>query len=277
MKFPLPLFLSLLALAPAARAYPPAPVHEIYGMVRNETGRPLDGREGLVILYGSTTNEITRAPTDSVIGPGLNYSLNVPMDSGIFPGFYQPNALSQGLPFTIRVTVNNVPHVPIQMAGNLHNIGRPGERTRLDLVLGVDLDGDGLSDAWEQLLVDSDNSGALTSIANVLPGDDLDGDGLTNLQEFLLGTYAIDNSDGLSLAIVDFVNDRARLRFTGVTSRTYGITVSHDLVNWTPASFSRTPTGAVGTVFLAPETSIYDVYAPVAQPEITTYFRLHAQ
>jgi hypothetical protein len=52
----------------------------------------------------------------------------------------------------------------------------------------TDSDFDGLADAWEQTLVDSDPSDALASIADVTPAADLDGDGLSNLEEHDNGT-----------------------------------------------------------------------------------------
>jgi hypothetical protein len=65
----------------------------------------------------------------------------------------------------------------------------------LDLFLGVDSDGDGLPDFWEQLLVDGDFTGNLLDITDVDPLGDLDNDGMTNLQEFMLGTYALGAGD----------------------------------------------------------------------------------
>lgn len=48
--------------------------------------------------------------------------------------------------------------------------------------------GDGLPDAWEQQIIDADPNDAITSIADVLPGDDFDGDGITNRDEYLFGS-----------------------------------------------------------------------------------------
>ena len=55
----------------------------------------------------------------------------------------------------------------------------------LTLMSLVDSDDDGLDDAWEQEVIDSDPDDAIETLADVNPGDDLDGDNLTNLQEFM--------------------------------------------------------------------------------------------
>lgn len=51
------------------------------------------------------------------------------------------------------------------------------------LVALTDVDGDGLSDAYEQRIIDADPDDAITTIQDVLPGDDFDNDGSTNEQE----------------------------------------------------------------------------------------------
>jgi hypothetical protein len=40
-------------------------------------------------------------------------------------------------------------NLPIQMTGNLALLGLPGQRTRLDITLGVNANGNGIPDAWE--------------------------------------------------------------------------------------------------------------------------------
>ena len=54
----------------------------------------------------------------------------------------------------------------------------------IDFSLAVDTDGDNLSDAWEQQIVDADPTDGITSIEDVLPGDDFDNDGLNNSGEY---------------------------------------------------------------------------------------------
>ncbi|GAA5481477.1 hypothetical protein [Haloferula sargassicola] len=59
-------------------------------------------------------------------------------------------------------------------------------------VIDNDSDGDGLDDAFEQVIIDFDSGDAYAALADVLPGDDFDGDGSTNLQEFLAGSDPTD-------------------------------------------------------------------------------------
>lgn len=271
-----PLIISaLMGLSPSAQAFPPAPAHEIYGTVRSEEGRPLDSNEGIIILSGSAT-EITRAPSDEIIGQGVNYRLNVPMDANILTGLYQVSAMRPALPFTIKVLIRNVAYVPIQMVASTWNIGQPGGRTRIDLSLGVDSDGDGLPDSWEQSLIDSDPSGLLSDLSDVRPGDDLDKDGLTNLQEYLLGTYALERTDGLVLEILGLKDGQAHLRFAVVSGRTYTIKSSTDLTTWRTVDYAMQPGGATVPFSRARDTTIVNAYVPVGGATSMS-FRLYAE
>ncbi|MFZ4764992.1 MAG: hypothetical protein ACOYMN_08555 [Roseimicrobium sp.] len=262
-------------LAVPALAFPPAPSHEIYGIVRDENGRPLDRAEGTVILSGATA-EITRGASDPSLGSGTNYRLQVPMDANILSGLYQVTALRPALPFTVRVVIRNVSYVPIQMSAGAWSMHAAGARTRLDLTLGVDSDGDGIPDAWEQTLIDSDYSGKLRGLGDVRPGDDLDGDGLSNLNEYLIGTYAMDSTDGLVLEIVSVANGQAHLRFTAVNGRTYSIKSSIDLKTWSPASYATSATGAAVPRVRASETTVLDAYVPIGAAN-SMQFRLYVE
>lgn len=228
-------------------------------------------------LVNNSNLQIAQGPTDPLTIDGTNYRLEVPMDSGIFVGLYQPNALTQNTPIQIRVLVNGITHVPIQMTGSIWNIGAPGGRSRIDLTLGVDSDGDGIPDEWEQMMIDSDYTGRLLSFADVKPDDDLDGDRLTNLQEFLLGTYPLDAADGLKLDIINVTGGLAHMQFVCVSGRTYRITASSDLRTWSPATFAAgTPTAAQNANLRADDTTILDIYVPVGTAR-SLNFRLHAE
>jgi hypothetical protein len=259
-------FAALLLLPGMALAYPPAPAHRLYGMVRTEQGAPLIAGQGTVILSrnsGGTAQEVARGFTDPLLGAGINYELNVPMDAGLFGSIYQPDAIIAGTAFNIRVVISGVDYVPIQMAAATHTIGQPGDSTRLDLSLGIDTDGDGLSDAWERALIASDTTGRLHTLADVTPDGDIDGDGLTNLQEQVLGASPNNAADGLKLEVVDLVGDRAHIRFVAVRGRTYGIKASPDLITWTRVAFALTPTDATGMSHLANDTVVTQAYVPL--------------
>ena len=274
-RFFLSLLFCCLAL-PAAWAFPPAPYHTIFGTVRDEFGRPLNNGEGTIILNGATA-EIVRAPSDPSIALGVNYTLHVPMDAGTSAQLYAVTAMRPLLPFTIKVVIGGVNYVPIQIAGKTWNMGKPSERTRLDLTLGVDSNNDGLPDAWQQAVIDADTTGKLKSINDVRPGDDLSGNGLTNLQKFLTGVNALDKLDGVKLEVIDVSNGIARLRFMGITGRTYTIRSSLDTKTWTDQAFSTEPSAANPSTIYRPE-AVQPVDVYVAWPSTSHgYFQLFAQ
>jgi len=88
---------------------------------------------------------------------------------------------------TVSVQVKGVEQ-PLLGGSSMPVIGNAGDAVRLNLNLGTDLDGDGLSDQWETELIINNSDGRYTNIYDVLPGDDFDGDGVANKDEFLAGT-----------------------------------------------------------------------------------------
>src|SRR5437773_5503795 len=78
-----PHFISLLGctflLAPAAPAFPPAPDHVLFGMVRNQWGDPLDVSSAIVFLE-TPTGAGVKVSVLPGLEPGVNYRLAVPMD-----------------------------------------------------------------------------------------------------------------------------------------------------------------------------------------------------
>jgi len=66
----------------------------------------------------------------------------------------------------------------------------------------IDTDIDGLEDAWEMQIINSNTNDTIQTIQDVLPDDDFDGDRLSNLNEFLNDTNPCNqDSDG------DFLTD----------------------------------------------------------------------
>ena len=266
---------SFLLCATSAWAFPPAPDVSYFGTVRDERGRPLDTAEGNVIVMG-TSAELTRSPIDTARGRGINYRVHLPMDGNTVSGLYQTSAIRPTLPFTIKVVIRNSTYVPMQMVGQSWVAPKPGQNIRLDLNLGIDSDGDGLPDSWEQGLIDSDETGKLTSLADVKPGDEIDGDGLSNLLEYQIGTYALDRLDGLSLNIVEIKDGKVRLQFTTVAGRTYRIKSSADLRTWADEPFATSSTSAAGSYLRADDTGLIDVFIPTnARAKLS--FRLYAE
>lgn len=225
--------LGIFGPASSAHAYPPAPHHSLYGYVRDQWGDPIDVSSATVYLQASNTVGLVKASITASTEPGVNYRLNVPMDSGVVAGLYTPTALRRSQPFQLKVVIGRATFLPLEMALGSPTLGQPGEATRLDLTLGEDTDGDGLPDAWEEAIIAA-LGGTLESVT---PNGDADGDGISNLNEYLAGTYAFDPEDGLRLAIAGVGQSGPRLEFLAVRGRTYSIQASSDLQQWSEVGF----------------------------------------
>lgn len=260
------LVLGLLAAGAAGtlRAFPPAPHHEIYGLVRNEQGDPLESATATVLLEVGGTNVASTVirTTPAING---NYRLNIPLDSGLTAERYRPSAQFPAVPFRLRVKVGNVSYVPIVITGVSSLVTKPGGSTRVDLTVGEDSDGDGLPDAWERELIAA--LGLDRTLAQIRPDGDDDGDGMTNMQEYLAGTYAWDPQDGFALAIRGVQNGRPVMEFTGIRGRTYSVETSHDLKTWKPITF-QVDGGADQDSFTSPD--VRPVHVSVAPAATNT-------
>lgn len=219
----------------SALAFPPAPDHKIYGMVRDEMGDPLVIDNAEVIL--ETADGFSQIKTTVVpnLDAGVNYRLSVPMDAGLTSDNYKPTALRPAASFRMKVMIGTTTWLPIELHGSYASLGKPAQTTRLDLTLGEDSDGDGLPDAWERALIDMLGGGL--SLADIRAGDDADGDGMSNIDEYLTGTYAFDSMVNLRLDIVGMNEGRARLDFMAIRGRTYTIWASTNLTSWAPVDF----------------------------------------
>jgi len=241
-------------------------------MVRDEMGEPLSLLGAQVIL--ETTNG---SPVQTVISPGLepgvNYEMQVPMDSGIGPDLYKSSALTTSSSFRLKVLVGNTVYLPLEMVGDLSLLGQPAERTRIDLTLGEDADGDGLPDAWERAMISA--LGGNLTLADIRPGDDSDGDGLSNLNEYLAGTYAFDPSDGFVLTLTKIDANNSMVEFLAIRGRTYSVVVSSDLKVWSPAGFTipaESPSPPIRQSYVANDFGILKLTIPHATGSAATRF-----
>ncbi len=273
----LPLFVRLALVACAwvtSLAFPPAPHHLYYGTVRDEYGLPLSVENAEVILQ-SSSGQTVRTMVLPGLGPDRNYELPVPVDAGVTSDLYRPNVLRPKMPFAIQVRIGSSSYVPMEVSGNLTQLGRASKSTLLNLTLAIDSDNDGLPDAWEQMLIAY--LGGNKTLADINPNDDPDGDGLSNFAEYSAGTFAFDDNDGLAIDIAGFNGESPQLRFLAVRNRTYAIYLSSDLQTWTPATFII-PADAPNAVphYRAVQTKELLVEVPGLDKTTNFFFRLRA-
>lgn len=235
----------MLFLPVTVRAFPPAPHHVIYGLVRDELGQPLNV-SAATIIFETLAGVQIRSDIFPSVENGINYRLTVPMDAGLTAGIYKPTALSPTVPFRVKVQIGTATYVPIEMTGNFASLGQPAKKTRIDLTLGEDKDGDGIPDAWERMMI-SRLGGGLT-LADIRGADDLDHDGLSNYAEYIAGTYAFDPVDGFRLEIVGLNKGAPLLDFLAIRGRTYAVYGSSDLKTWTPVGFRIPAEGPIPAV-----------------------------
>jgi hypothetical protein len=226
---------TLFAVLGSTRAFPPAPDHVIYGMIRDELGNPATVTNATVILETSAGVRITTKIVP-FLASGMNYRLTVPMDSGLTADAYKPTALQPTVPFRVKVQIGLVTYLPIQMKGDYAHLGQPAEQTRLDLFLGEDSIGDGIPDAWKRMVL-SMSGGAYTNISQIHPGDRYPGNGMTFMQAYIAGTYPWDLSEGFALTVVGLPAGVPVMEFLAIQGRTYSIHGSADLAQWTAVSF----------------------------------------
>lgn len=222
-----------LVLVLTCGAFPPAPHHLVFGIVRNELGSPILLRGAEILL--EVEGVVLARSVVTQVEAGVNYRLVIPMDSGATADLYKPTALRPASPFRMRVRIAGTTYLPIEMVGISRLTARAGESTRVDLTLGEDSDGDGLPDAWERNLIAASRLGK--TLGDIRPGDDTDADGLSNLNEYLAGTYAFDPGNGFTLDIRSVENEGAVLEFTAVRDRTYTLHCSTDMIRWVEVPF----------------------------------------
>jgi hypothetical protein len=251
MKTPLtvmrhhPVLLALLIAAPSTSAFPPAPHYTLYGMVRDQVGQTLVAEgASLILLKGSV--ELARTPISRSLGIDQNYELKIRIDANRpSTKTYNPAAIAANSPFSLAVEMNGLSYYPIEVDGEL-TAGSGGERVRLDLNLGVDSDGDGLPDTWEEWqlyqagYLPDENGWDLSLIDR---DGDFDGDGRSNWLEYVAGTFAGDRSDYFKMEIREKTQAYVRFEFYAITGKTYTLERSTDFVTWMPAHFSLTESG----------------------------------
>ena len=272
-----PLWATVLLLCSIlARAFPPIPPHEIYGSLRDGLGNPL--RAPAVVILESANGTSIQTPTATWDEPGVDFRLFVPMDAGLDDEPFVPTALHPEAPFRLRVRVGKTTYLPMEMAGDFATLGDSGKRTRLDLTLGVDADGNGLPDGWEQAT--AKRLGIAWASGSVRPGDPYGNSGLSFLEVYAAETYAKDPKDGFALRIRPSSDGPPTLAFTAIRGRTYTIEASSTLGSWQPVAFRRLPANASTPnteTWTSPDTRRVEVEAPVALENTVVFYRLRVR
>ena len=267
----------LLSLGASAYAFPPAPYYTLYGMVRDQVGQVVTAQDAVIILLKGG-EEVGRTPITKGVQLDQNYELNIRLDQNrAGTALYTTKAvLAQGA-FSIVVQMDGALFYPIEVQGNL-TAGKGGERVKLDLNLGEDLDHDGLPDIWEQwqlyqagIFPDEFGNWNLNLINK---NGDLDGDGLSNWLEYVAGTFAGDASEKFDLKIKEKLPADVRFEFFEITGKTYTIERTTDLVTWARVPFSVGAVGVGALTHTATDVGVRSAYAKPVVGAANEFYRL---
>lgn len=267
----------LIATASVAFAFPPAPYYTLFGIVRDQVGQRVTAEGATIILLRGGV-EIGRTPISPSLQGDQNYEMTIRIDqnrSGTV--FYSDKAVAaQGL-FSLVVDMNGTLFYPIEVSGNL-TAGTGGERTRLDLNLGEDLDHDGLPDVWEQWqlyqaghLPDANGDWDLSLIDR---DGDFDKDGTSNLNEYIAGTFAGDATETFTMAIKEKLESSVRFEFYGITGKTYSIERSTDAANWVKVPFSTALPVEDSKSYTATDVGLLPAFTIPGEAATKEFFRL---
>ncbi len=272
----------LLACTMSSSAFPPAPPYTIFGNVRDQYGVLLPSNGAFVVTYIGL-KEMQRQQVMDVPSANYNYQMRLRLDLTRPETLtYHPKALATGSVFNLAVVRGNRIYRPIEVESP-PTVGASADRRRLDLTLGVDLDGDGLPDAWEeaQLYQAGERPGVSGWELSKLDRDgDYDGDGTSNWNEYLAGTYALDATSILDLEIAEKLSDSVRLEFYSFYGKQYTLEAATDLKTWAAVPLSLTPPAEGAVVptqssLTATTTGVTSVY--VGTTDAAAHYRLIAR
>jgi hypothetical protein len=273
---------ALIASSLSLRAFPPAPYYTVYGDVRDQYGILIPADGAAVVVYKSG-KELMRQELVASAGTDFNYQLRLRIDMlRSTTTSYSSVALTSGTIYTLAVSIGSQLYYPIEMATS-PVIGSASARRRLNLTLGVDSDGDGLPDAWEEAQLyhggqtPGDNGWDLSLIDK---NGDFDKDGVSNYTEYVAGTYATDRSSVLSLSIKEKLATSARLEFYAFYGKSYTLESTTDLKTWSSTPFSLTDpaapdAAAAQSSLTSTVTEVISIYADASAQ--STYYRLIAR
>jgi hypothetical protein len=263
--------LALLLGAHLASAVTQRPSMLVYGVIRDSYGIALSPDSATVSAFLGT-NEVAR----TAIRPqpnGANYRLEVNVTDPITA---KPKDVTPGATLTIRARYGTVLSPTI---GNNTFLARgDGSAVQIDLVLGVDSDGDGIPDDWERMLI-ANSGGALSNLNQIGPGTDFDGDGVSDLAEFFAGSFPFLASDVLRMSsLTTHANGRFSFSFTSVNGVAYEVLTAPtlDAATWQVCPISLTESGTLIAGTVTGTGGVLRIYFAPGAP-ITQFYRLRTK
>ena len=190
-----------------------------------------------------------------------NYALQIPMATGEVDGYAIQNA-------TLDIAVTD--DLGKVWRGVVVNpeVGVPGGVREVDIILGEDMDGDGIDDSlYARLKAQWEDSDYWRPGETFDPHKDYDGDGMSTIAEALAGTNPYDPEDVFRITAFSY-SSSAALAFNAVGGRSYTVVEAHSLSakDWktrefflpdsdVPANVLSVPSGSrssSSTVYLLP-------------------------
>lgn len=284
MKTP---FLASVIFTLCSCAYAAMPVavnpYTIIGRVTDAQHAAFDtNRTATVEVADASGNVLARTETFFRADSRRNYAISVPMATAAVDG-----SVVQGNTLSVSVT-DDLGKVWSGVVVDA-TAGAPGGVREVDIVLGEDLDGDGIDDElYRNLLIQWEASDYWTYGESFDPKKDHDGDGVSTIAEALSGTDPFNSEDVLRITAFSRSKSAARsagetvaLSFLGIGGRSYSVETATDLSkkDWTKCSFETDDSAGEVNVISFPSNSGGKPNTVYLLPKSSTnaFFRIRAE